>query len=53
MTRRPLIISTDPGIDDAVAIALALFSDELEIKLICPISEMSVWHIQKPIQRNY
>ncbi|MDN6690740.1 MAG: nucleoside hydrolase [Enterococcus sp.] len=37
MTRKPLIISTDPGIDDAVAIALALFSDELEIKLICPI----------------
>lgn len=37
MTRRPLIISTDPGIDDAVAIALALFSEELEVKLICPI----------------
>jgi len=37
MKRRPVILSTDPGIDDAVAIALALFSEELEVKLICPI----------------
>ncbi|MFQ7235677.1 MAG: nucleoside hydrolase, partial [Enterococcus hulanensis] len=37
MKKRPVILSTDPGIDDAVAIALALFSEELEVKLICPI----------------
>lgn len=36
MKRKPVILSTDPGIDDAVAIVLALFSDELEVKLICP-----------------
>ena len=28
MNKRPLIIDTDPGIDDALAIAIALFSDE-------------------------
>lgn len=37
MNKKPVIISTDPGIDDAVAIALALFSEELDVKLICPI----------------
>lgn len=36
MNKKPVIISTDPGIDDAVAIALALFSEELDVKLICP-----------------
>ena len=35
---RPVIISTDPGIDDAVAISLALFSDDIDVKLICPIA---------------
>ena len=37
MKKRSIILSTDPGIDDAVAIALALFSEELNVKLICPI----------------
>ncbi len=37
MQKKPIIISTDPGIDDAVAIALALFSEKLDVKLICPI----------------
>lgn len=37
MKRRPVILSTDPGIDDAVALALSLFSEELDVKLICPI----------------
>lgn len=37
MKRRSVVLSTDPGIDDAVAIALALFSEALDVKLICPI----------------
>lgn len=32
--KKPLIISTDPGIDDVVAITTALFAPELEVKLI-------------------
>jgi non-specific riboncleoside hydrolase len=36
--KRPIIIDTDPGIDDAVAISIALFSEELDIKLITTIS---------------
>lgn len=36
--KRPLIIDTDPGIDDAVAIAIALFSEELDVKLITSIA---------------
>lgn len=36
MTKKPLIISTDPGIDDAVAMTIALFAPELEVKLIVP-----------------
>ena len=34
----PLIIDTDPGIDDAVAIALALFSPEFDVRLITTIA---------------
>lgn len=34
MAKRPVVIDTDPGIDDALAIAIALFSDELDVKLI-------------------
>lgn len=34
MSKTPLIISTDPGIDDAVAITLALFSKKYDVKLI-------------------
>lgn len=37
MAKRPIIIDTDPGIDDAVAIAAALFSDELEVRLITTV----------------
>mgnify|MGYP002735237241 CR=1 FL=1 len=35
--KRPIIIDTDPGIDDAVAIAVALFDPTLEIKLITTV----------------
>lgn len=34
MTKKPLIISTDPGIDDVVAITIALFSPKIDVKLI-------------------
>ncbi len=33
----PLIIDTDPGIDDAVAIAVALYTPELDVKLITTV----------------
>ncbi|GHV92728.1 ribonucleoside hydrolase RihC [Spirochaetia bacterium] len=38
MKKRPIIIDTDPGIDDAIAIAIALFSEELEVKLISTVA---------------
>ncbi|WP_294602821.1 nucleoside hydrolase [uncultured Lactobacillus sp.] len=34
MIKKPLIISTDPGIDDVVALTTALFAPELDVKLI-------------------
>ena len=36
--KRSIIIDTDPGIDDAVALAFALFSEELEVKLITTVA---------------
>lgn len=38
MKKRPVIIDTDPGIDDALAIAIALFSDELDVRLITTVA---------------
>ena len=38
MNVRPVIIDTDPGIDDALAIAIALFSPELDVKLITTVA---------------
>lgn len=38
MKKRPIIIDTDPGIDDALAIAIALFSQELDVKLITTVA---------------
>lgn len=37
MKRKPIIIDTDPGIDDAVAIAVALNSPELDVRLITTV----------------
>lgn len=38
MSKRPIIIDTDPGIDDALAIAIALFSEELDVRLITTVA---------------
>ncbi len=38
MNKRPIILDTDPGIDDAVAIAIALFSEELDVRLITTVA---------------
>ena len=38
MKKRPIIIDTDPGIDDALAIAIALFSEELDVRLISTVA---------------
>lgn len=35
ITKTPLIIDTDPGVDDAVALIQAFFAPNLDIKLIC------------------
>lgn len=36
--KRPIIIDTDPGIDDAVALALSLFNKTLDVKLITTVA---------------
>ena len=36
--KRPIIIDTDPGIDDAIAIAIATASDALDVKLITTVA---------------
>ena len=36
--KRPIIIDTDPGIDDAVALAIALFAEELDVKLLTTVA---------------
>ena len=38
MDKRPIIIDTAPGIDDALAIAIALFSEELDVRLITTVA---------------
>lgn len=38
MSRTPVIIDTDPGIDDAVALAIALFAEELDVRLITTVA---------------
>lgn len=38
MSRKSIIVDTDPGIDDAVAIAVALFSEKLDIKLFTTVA---------------
>ena len=38
MIKKQVIIDTDPGIDDAVALAIALYSDEVDVKLITTVA---------------
>lgn len=38
MRKRPIIIDTDPGIDDAVALAMAIKSSELDVRLITTVA---------------
>jgi non-specific riboncleoside hydrolase len=38
MKKKPVIIDTDPGIDDAIALAAALFSDELDVRLLSTVA---------------
>ncbi|MBF0779834.1 MULTISPECIES: nucleoside hydrolase [unclassified Granulicatella] len=38
MIKKTVIIDTDPGIDDAMAIALALFSQEIDVPLITTVA---------------
>jgi non-specific riboncleoside hydrolase len=38
MSRTPIILDTDPGIDDAVAIAAALFAPQLDLKLLTTVA---------------
>ena len=34
MSKKPLIISTDPGIDDVAAMTISLFAADLDVKMI-------------------
>ena len=46
MKKQPIIIDTDPGIDDALAIAIALFSEKLDVKLISTVAgNVSLEHV--------
>ena len=36
MSKKPLIISSDPGIDDIDAMTISFFADELDVKMIVP-----------------
>ncbi len=38
LTKQPVILDTDPGVDDALAIMLALRSPELDVRGICTVS---------------
>lgn len=37
MKKTPIIIDTDPGIDDAIALAIALYSEKLDVRLLTTV----------------
>ena len=41
-----VIIDTDPGVDDALAILLALRSPELQVEAITPVAGMCRWNLR-------
>jgi non-specific riboncleoside hydrolase len=47
MKQIPLIIDTDPGIDDAVAIALAVFNPRFDVRLITTVAGKSALKRQR------
>ena len=50
--KRKLIIDTDPGIDDAVALSIAAFSEQLDIKLITTVNgNVSLEKVTKNVLR--
>ena len=38
MKKRPIVIDCDPGVDDALAIFLAVSNESLDIRAICPVA---------------
>lgn len=52
LKKRPIIIDTDPGIDDALAIAIALFSGELDVRLVTTVAgNVSIEKVTRNILR--
>ena len=49
METRKLIIDTDPGIDDAAAIAIVLSEPSLDVKLIASVSGNVEMHTGNPV----
>lgn len=46
MSKTPVIIDTDPGTDDAAALGIALFSEELDVRLITTVGgNVSLDHV--------
>lgn len=46
MKKRSVIIDTDPGIDDAVALGIALFSEKLDVKLLTSVAgNVGIHHV--------
>ena len=64
--KRPIIIDTDPGIDDAVALGIALFSETLDVRLITTVAGnvgiqyvtdnllklLTFWNLQVPVAKG-
>lgn len=48
--RLPIILDTDPGIDDAAAIAAALFAPELDLQLMTTVAGNVRWR-RRPVTR--